>query len=72
MKVATLSNTMELYNELDSDNKHLVDDFIHMILSHQRNNAETVQVIKDADEGIGLSEEFDNVDDLMVALNAED
>ena len=35
-------------------------------------NDETLQVIRDARKGIGLSEPFDNVDDLMEALNAED
>ena len=33
---------------------------------------ETLQVILDARNGIGLSEAFDNIDDLMEALNAED
>ena len=35
-------------------------------------NAEnlTQQVVRDADNGIGLSEPFDNVDDFMVSLNA--
>ena len=33
---------------------------------------ETLQVIMDARNGIGLSEAFDNIDDLMEALNAED
>ena len=35
-------------------------------------NDETLQVIRDARKGIGLSKPFDNVDDLMEALNAED
>ena len=33
---------------------------------------ETLRTILDARNGIGLSEAFDNVDDLMEALNAED
>lgn len=64
--------TIDIYNELDTENKSIVDDFIYMILQHQRNSAETLKVIEDADKGIGLSEKFDNVDDLMASLNADD
>lgn len=37
-----------------------------------KHNEETLQVIRDARKGIGLSEPFDNIDDLMEALDAED
>ena len=72
MKEMTVNSTIDIYNELDVENRSLVDDFIQMIFKRQKNSAETLKVIKDADNGIGLSKAYDNVDDLMEALNAED
>lgn len=41
-------------------------------LSLKYPNKETIQAIEDARNGIGLSKAYDNVDELMEALNAED
>ena len=48
----------------------IVSDFIDFLTIRQSNRDKTLKVIEDADNGIDLSEPFDNVDDLMEALNA--
>ena len=65
-------NTASAYEGLSMEYRALVDDFINMLLRRQKNQRETLQVIQDARNGKGLSEAFDNVDDFMEALNAED
>ncbi len=65
-------NVLSAYDGLNAENKSLVNDFIFMLTTRQSDEDETLRVIRDAEKGIGLSEAFDNVDDLMVALNAED
>ncbi len=66
------ANTANTYERLDIEYRTLVDDFINMLSRRQRNEDETLQVIQDARNGIGLSEAYDSVDDFMEALNAED
>ncbi len=63
------ASVMSEYDNLTSHNRSLVDDFISM-LSLREKEDETLQVIRDARNGIGLSETYDNVEDLMKALNA--
>ena len=60
------------YEGLNMEYRTLVDDFIKMLSRRQSNEDETLQVIRDARNGIGLSEAYENVDDFMEALNAED
>ncbi len=73
MKGATMAaNTMAAYDVLSVGYKSLVDDFINMLTIRQHNDDETIQVIKDARNGIGLSKAYSNVDDLMEDLNADD
>ena len=66
------ANTAKAYERLNIEYRTLVDDFINMLSRRQSNEDETLQVIQDARNGIGLSEAFDSVDDFMEALNAED
>ena len=66
------ANVSATYEGLSAEYRTLVDDFINMLSRRQSNEEETLQVIQDARNGIGLSEAFDNVDDFMEALNAED
>ena len=66
------ANTANAYERLNIEYRTLVDDFINMLSRRQSNENETLQVIQDARNGIGLSEAFDSVDDFMEALNAED
>ena len=66
------ANVATTYEGLNMEYKTLVDDFIKMLSRRQKNEEETLKVIQDARNGIGLSEAFDNVDDFMEALNAED
>ncbi len=61
--------TTERYNGLSAEYQSIVGDFIDFLTIRQGNREETLRVIEDADNGIDLSEPFDNVDDLMVALN---
>ena len=71
----------ELCNELGISVTTAFNMFIKQSIREQRipvelslkyPNKETIQVIKDAINGIGLSKTYDSVDDLMEALNAED
>ena len=66
------ANIAATYDSLNMEYKALVDDFISMLSRRQLNEEESLQVIQDARNGIGLSEAFDDVDKLMEALNAED
>ncbi len=66
------ANVAANYEGLNTEYKTLADDFINMLFRRQSNEEETLRVIQDARNGIGLSEAFDNVDDFMEALNAED
>ena len=50
----------------------MVDDFINMLTIRQRNDDETLRVIRDSRNGIGLSKAYNSVDDLMEDLNADD
>ena len=62
--------TTARYNELNAEYQSIVADFIDFLAIRQANKEKTLKVIHDADNGIDLSEPFDNVDDLMAALNA--
>ena len=62
--------TTARYNGLSDEYQSIVADFIDFLAIRQSNKEKTLKVIKDADNGIDISEPFDNVDDLMVALNA--
>ncbi len=62
--------TTTKYNGLSAEYQSIVVDFIDFLAIRQSNNEKTLKVIEDADNGVDLSEPFDNVDDLMVALNA--
>lgn len=48
------------------------DDFISMLAVRQHNADETLNVIRDARNGIGLSKSYSNTDDLMQDLNSDD
>ena len=65
-------NVATAYEGLSLEYRALADDFISMLSRRQSNEEETLRVIRDARNGIGLSEAFDNVDDFMESLNAED
>lgn len=58
------------FDDLNNEYTSIINDMIRMFRIRQKNEEITLKVIEDADNGIGLSEPFDNVDDLMVALNA--
>lgn len=62
--------TVAQYNGLNAEYQSIVSDFIDFLSARQANREKTLKVIEDADNGIDLSEPFDNVDELMVALNA--
>ncbi len=62
--------TVSRFNGLNAENQSIVADFIDFLTIRQSNRDLTLKVIEDADNGIGLSEPFDNVDNLMAALNA--
>lgn len=62
--------TIERFNCLNTEYQDIAADFIDFLAIRQSNEDKTLKVIEDADKGIGLSEPFENVDDLMVALNA--
>lgn len=62
--------TVARYNGLSTEYQDIVSDFIDFLTIRQSNRDKTLKVIEDADNGIDLSEPFDNVDDLMEALNA--
>ena len=73
MRGATmLATTRSAYDGLKVEYKSLVDDFIKMLTIRQRNDNETLKVIQDARNGIGLSKAYSNIDDLMRDLNADD
>ena len=57
------------FNSLKAEYQNSVTDFINFLATRQANGDLTMQVIEDADNGIDLSEPFDNVDNLMAALN---
>ena len=63
-------DTVARYNSLNDEYQSIVADFIDFLTVRQSNRNVTLKVIEDADNGIDLSEPFDNVDDLMVALDA--
>lgn len=50
----------------------MVDDFINMLFQRQEKQSETVRVLRDAQNGIGISEPYHLVEELMEALNADD
>lgn len=58
------------FDDLNNAYTSIINDMIRMFRIRQKNEETTLKVIEDADNGIGLSEPFDNVEDLMVALNA--
>ena len=58
------------FDDLNNEYTSIINDMIRMFRIRQKNEETTLKVIEDADNGIGLSEPFDNVEDLMVALNA--
>ena len=58
------------FDDLNNEYTSIINDMIRMFRIRQKNEEITLKVIEDADNGIGLSEPFDNVEDLMVALNA--
>ncbi|MBE5847235.1 MAG: hypothetical protein E7300_06100 [Lachnospiraceae bacterium] len=62
--------TVTRFNGLNDEYQNIVTDFIDFLAIRQSNRDLTAKVIEDANNGIDLSESFDNVDDLMVALNA--
>lgn len=62
--------TVARFNSLNPEYQGIVADFIDFLTIRQSNRNKTLKVIEDADNGIDLSEPFDNVDDLMVALDA--
>lgn len=62
--------TLSRFNELNSEYQNIVADFIDFLAIRQSNRDLTMKVIEDADNGIDLSEPFNNIDDLMVALDA--
>lgn len=70
--VAMTTNTMTAYDGLSVEYKSLVDDFINMLTIRQRNDDETLRVIRDSRNGIGLSKAYNSVDDLMEDINADD
>ena len=57
------------YTGLSEEYQSIAADY-NGFLTIQSNIEKTLDVIKDADNGVDLSDPFDNVDDLMVALNA--
>ncbi|MBR1477895.1 MAG: hypothetical protein IJ608_08050 [Lachnospiraceae bacterium] len=59
-----------IYDSLSPTNRASVDDFIVFLSNRQNNNEETIKTIQDAMNGIGLSDAYESVDDLMAALNA--
>ena len=62
--------TVTRFNGLNAEYQNIVADFIDFLAMRQSNRDLTLKVIEDADNGIDLSEPFDNVDSLMVALDA--
>ena len=62
--------TVSAFNNLNAEYQSIVEDSIDFLTVHQFNKNETLKVIEDSDNGIDLSEPFDNVDDLMAALDA--
>lgn len=62
--------TVSRFNGLNAEYQSIVADFIDFLTIRQSNRDLTLKVIEDADNGIDLSEPFDNVDDMMVALDA--
>ncbi len=62
--------TVIKYDNLNDENRDMVLTLIDFLTVRQSNEDLTRKVIEDADKGIDLSESFDNVDDLMEALNA--
>lgn len=58
------------FDGLNAENRDIVSTLIDFLTVRQSNEEFTRKVIEDADNGIDLSEPFDNVDDLMVALDA--
>ncbi len=62
--------TVSKFNGLNAEYQNIVTDFIDFLTIRQSNRDLTLKVIEDADNGIDISEPFDNVDDLMAALNA--
>ena len=62
--------TVSAFDNLNAEYQSIVEDSIGFLTVHQFNKNETLKVIEDADNGIDLSEPFDNVDDLMAALDA--
>ena len=57
-----LAQLLDLWYRDNKEHKFYFDDYTPPNM--------TLKVIEDADNGIDLSEPFDNVDDLMVALDA--
>ena len=62
--------TVARFNGLNTEYQTIAADFIDFLAIRQSNREKTLKVIEDADNGIDLSKSFDNVDDLMVALDA--
>ena len=65
-----MRETKMQFNSLDAENQNIATDFIEYPAKRQTNRDLTMQVIEDAGNGIELSEPYDNVDDLMAALNS--
>lgn len=62
--------TVARFNGLNTEYQGIVADFIDFLAIRQFNRDKTMKVIEEANNGIDLSEPFDDVDDLMEALNA--
>lgn len=62
--------TAARFDGLSAEYQSLVADYIEFLAIRQSHRDITLKVIEDADKGINLSEPFNNVDDLMVALDA--
>ncbi|MBR3306095.1 MAG: hypothetical protein IKI75_02420 [Lachnospiraceae bacterium] len=66
------ASVMTAYNGLNAEYRSLVDDFITMLAVRQNEENETLKVIEDARNGIGLSKGYVGIDELMEDLNADD
>ena len=68
--ITMTKETVTKFNGLRAEYQKMVTELIDFLTIRQSNRELTLKVIENADNGIDLSEPFDNVDDLMVALDA--
>lgn len=60
------------YGALTVANRNVIDDMVDFLFAkQQKNEAETLAAMHDADTGCTIGP-FNSIDDLMEALNAED